>query len=479
MTLPITLAMLTWNAPETLENTLKSYKKSGILDSVAQKIIFIQANGTPERDIAKKYGFDILYSKENIGIQAAYRKLLDTAQSEFFLFCENDWMCVEDNPADILKDAIDLINMHNVKCVRLRHKYHYGEPLHTLQFMGNELKQPSHFLDCIHWLEDPTEKYPKIVNKLVLNNRNWFLAKCENANYTNNPCLYKTKWIKEIVNNDYSDLLTEQDKNIQSNYAKTKGINPKYIIFETCIQRWWKQQDFTVVAGIGLFKHNPVIKQKATYNLIVSIGSGCSCSHHLRANKLQTHSLPFDWVTNNAGLKVVDFIINKFSNWCLLNNIEFRENKSGKYYYEDVKNNIVFVHDFTDNIQNEYKDVYTKYKRRIKRLLHKLKMAKSVLFVYETPNKNYNESELYSAVKTLKQKYRHKNIDLLYLIHDESCPEPIYNYLNKNITVVNFYNVGSDWTGNAENWNKILGKYKLKEPESWYNRLKRHIKKLG
>ena len=479
MKIPVTLAVLTWNAPETLENTLKSYKQSGLLDNVAQKIIFIQANGKAERDIAKKYGFDILYSKENIGIQSAYRKLLNTASEEFFLFCENDWMCIENDPTSILKDAIELIEKHNVKCVRLRHKYHYGEPLHTLQFMGNELKQPSHFLDCIHWIEDPSVQYPDYAKKFILNNRNWFLAKSANANYTNNPCLYKTDWIRKITSGDYSYLLTDEDKRIQENYAKTRGINPAFIIFESCIQRYWEQQDFIVAQGIGLFKHNPVLKSKTEYNLIVSIGSGCSCSHHLRANKLQFESLPFDWVTNNAGLKITKFFRNKFADWCLLKNLTLAEITNNKYHYQDKLNNIVFVHDFSENISTEYKDVYKKYKRRIKRLLHKLKLAKSVLFVYETPNKDYKESDLYDFVKILKQKYRHKSINLLYLIHDETAKEPVYIYLNSNITIVNFDNCGTDWTGNTENWNKILCKYKLKEQQPWYKRLLKHIKKLG
>ena len=38
----MTLAMLSWGARKTLRNTLESYKKYGLLDLDAEKLIFFQ-----------------------------------------------------------------------------------------------------------------------------------------------------------------------------------------------------------------------------------------------------------------------------------------------------------------------------------------------------------------------------------------------------------------------------------------------------
>ena len=352
MSLPITLAILTWNAPETLENTLWSYQKSGILDNVEQKLIFIQANGEKERAIDSAYGFTILSSEQNIGIQAAYQQLLAQATAEHFLFCENDWFCIENALTTItrLSTAIDLIKNHAVKCVRLRHKYQYGLPLHTLQFIGDELKQPSHFLDCIHWIEDPSLQYPDYATKLTLNGENWFLAKAQNANFTNNPCLYNTDWLRNLMRQDYSEFSSEANRKTIEHYAKKKRINPKFVMLEACIQTWWSTQDFLVAQGVGLFQHNPLIRMQKSYNLLVAIGQQKNLDNQLNINRLP------------------------HKNW----------------------------HPCSD--KTAFADLVADYAKQTS-LKSDIKYAKSVLFIYEAAQKEYQLADLQSFIQRMESLY--------------------------------------------------------------------------
>jgi len=224
----MTIAILSWGYHETLINSLESYKKFGLDKLDEDKVIFFQEYSPGDADIAAEYGYDAFGSPENIGIAEAYKLLAAYASGEFFLFLENDWLLLEDATYAIL-DGEALLEIGAADLVRYRHRYEPGNPLWTKQFQGREYDRPTHLLDCVHWEEHP-EKFTEIAE---LNSyTKWYRTTAKNANWTNNPHMARTEFIRSSI------------------VPHLGGDN-----IERDLQSWWQKQDFKVIQGKGLFKH--------------------------------------------------------------------------------------------------------------------------------------------------------------------------------------------------------------------------------
>lgn len=85
---PISLAILTWKAPKTLQNTLQSLEP--ILDQFEEKIIVCQESNPDEIALAEKYEFRPIALKSNVGIQYGMKQAFEACSKEQVLFLEND-----------------------------------------------------------------------------------------------------------------------------------------------------------------------------------------------------------------------------------------------------------------------------------------------------------------------------------------------------------------------------------------------------
>lgn len=237
----LSIGILTWRTPVTLEKSLISYRNSGLLGMVGEVIIFVNECHPNDIRIAKEYGLKILSSDTNIGIGPALSRIVSEAQNPYFLFLENDWLCVEDEDTLFkrLQSGISLIKEHNVDVVRYRHRIKYGQPLYSMRsYQNNEIPNGlEYLLDAVHWNSEPEQAFPSQITKKKVDNEDWFFATSANANYTNNPCLYQKDFF---------------EKNVIS-----KAVGPG-IALEVDLQDWWKDQEFQIAQGEGLFEHKPL-----------------------------------------------------------------------------------------------------------------------------------------------------------------------------------------------------------------------------
>lgn len=230
----LTNAILSWHSTLTLVNTLESYKYYGLDQLASQKVIFFQEITTEDMEIARDFGYQFIGSTDNIGIGAAYKELVDFATSDLFLFLENDWELLRD-PMWTMNDSIGMLDANWVDVVKLRSRTFYGEPLWSRQFAGVELTRPEYLLDSIHWRDDHEMKslQPMVMPlQLSMSKEQWYVASARYANWTNNPTMFRTDWLrKNIVPRLSGDI-------------------------EKALQPWWGQQDDIKVAqGLGLFTH--------------------------------------------------------------------------------------------------------------------------------------------------------------------------------------------------------------------------------
>ena len=87
---PITLSILTWRAPITLQRTLETL--APILPLFEQHLVVCQESDPEEMDIARRAKFDVIKTHENIGIQNGLKLAVEAASHELVLVLvlEND-----------------------------------------------------------------------------------------------------------------------------------------------------------------------------------------------------------------------------------------------------------------------------------------------------------------------------------------------------------------------------------------------------
>lgn len=235
--LPISVGILSWNSPEVLEETIKTYLLNGLFNLVSDVVILFQEVSKEDKLIAKKYGIPFIGLDTNVGIGKAMQILAEQAKEEYFIFLEHDWKLVENRNTTKkrLLGSLDLLE-ENFQCIRLRSRQNPGYPLFSTIYMNNELNHfdentgliSPHLFDCIHWIENPDLKFDQI-----LKHKYHYVTTARWSNWTNNPCIYKTDFISSIIEPFVKDNLLEPS-----------------------ISKWWAEQKFNIAWGEGLFKHD-------------------------------------------------------------------------------------------------------------------------------------------------------------------------------------------------------------------------------
>jgi hypothetical protein len=231
--LNLSIGILSWKSPNTITNTLESYKRNGLLNMVKDVKIFFQEGDDFDKDISSKYEVSGIISENNVGIGRAFTMLAQSALTPYILFLENDWVCIED--ADVIYEelfsGIALLQNKKADMIKYRHRLYPGDPLYTYQFANREMDAPKHLFDCVHWVEDPDKKFPEYIEKDVYTN--FYICSSKYANHTNNPTMFKT--------NFYLD--------------KISPFSGEGVDLEGKIDGWWQEQNFKVAHGKGLFTH--------------------------------------------------------------------------------------------------------------------------------------------------------------------------------------------------------------------------------
>lgn len=245
----ITIGILSWKSPKTLENTLNSYKKNRLFD-IVKPLMYIQQR-TPHHDrVVKGYGIeDVLGGPKNTGIVNALIELLEHTTTKYFIFAECDFELVHTfaTTKKILKEAIQLIETEDVQIVRLRDKKNPGSPLYSRQFAPvSDEELPNYSFDTsfpykievVMFPGDirPDKAFPGLFEAIEYETT-WFKTSWEHAPWSNNIFIANTQFLKD-------KLLPLLKKNRR---VSTKAM-------ETFITD--KLKAYSVAAGDGLFSHN-------------------------------------------------------------------------------------------------------------------------------------------------------------------------------------------------------------------------------
>ena len=121
---PLSIGILSWNSAKTLQNTLKSYRKHGLLDISDDITILFQEISDKDQKLVEKYGIKHIGLKQNIGIGKGISKLIENAEYDTILFLEHDWELIENKKVlleriesglSLLQNGFDIIRYRSRK----------------------------------------------------------------------------------------------------------------------------------------------------------------------------------------------------------------------------------------------------------------------------------------------------------------------------------------------------------------------------
>ncbi len=210
------------------------------------------------------------------------------------------------------------------------------------------------------------------------------------------------------------------------------------------------------------------------YDEIIPIGMDCLLAICLNEIGIRTKSYPFDWLYKNEQdffLTATNCILDDFAQFFKKENLEIK-GKLKIHNTLNCKNTVTgfyHIHDFRANTNklDKYQEAFTKYNRRISRLIENLSSDKDILFVcmeqYQTP-----DSVFVKQMNLLQNKYPSARINLLVLQHDASKKEVEYEEikLSETITKILYNNdyeyspkLNDKWYRNKKMTLKILKRY--------------------
>jgi len=267
--LPIGVGLLSWRAPRTIDNTLSQY--GDFKSYFAEFRAFFQECSSDDEAVALKYGVDYIGRRDNVGIQAGMRWVVENLRSEIVLYLENDFNLLvgAGEAAGELKKALEWICRGDVDIVRLRSLFRPGEPCgdpekYSSVYLpkdvdprfehperlgrGNAIVRLFRPFKCrriaarsAYVERAPEKRFPRIFRRDDIG----LITTSSHLNWTNNPVLIRRDLFLRIA--DYADA--------HPSHRTVGGFQD----FEKPLNcRWWRAQRFRIGLTDGIFTHNRI-----------------------------------------------------------------------------------------------------------------------------------------------------------------------------------------------------------------------------
>jgi len=259
----ITIGYLSWKRYDIFNQTLLSHKTNGLFDCILPKnrLIYFQEISELDIALANKYDCNYIGSKENVGILNAFIALVENCKTDYFIFCENDWLLIEkkNETFNVLRDCIELINNNVANIIKLRHRTNPGNPIYSKNVWNKyDCLNFPYKLESLYWLKDDEIRlhYNNIMSEYSLQYL-WYITDLVHQLWSNNIFIGNTHILKNYVlpllklnfnvkTNKYlglEDILTSYDKYYETNNETNNEVIYNY------------KNNIKLAQGKGLFTH--------------------------------------------------------------------------------------------------------------------------------------------------------------------------------------------------------------------------------
>ena len=249
-----TVAILTWNAPKTLQRTLASL--APIAGLFAERLVVCQESHAEEMALAERYGFKAVGTAENLGVQGGLQRCVEAASSPAVLVLENDNLyCGGDAGVADLEAALTLMAERRPFCIRLNqvirnHKYRtfWGggyPPRRTLAAMLRPRVARTYLAYALYQDNfDPAGELPFLER---VGERIW-LTDSRYLPWSNRAFLvWRDRFLGELIafaNSHPTSKLVNGRPGLESQINHPKN------------RWWWREQQFPIaICAPGLFGH--------------------------------------------------------------------------------------------------------------------------------------------------------------------------------------------------------------------------------
>lgn len=227
-----------------------------------------------------------------------------------------------------------------------------------------------------------------------------------------------------------------------------------------------------------------MVRNVKKYDIVYSIGRDCASTMYLKNHNLRLTSGPFDWLTNANFEDRLKCLLNDFHDFLQITDLKKLtknpniDNDENCDYYENVKTNFYFYHDFPIDIplKDSFDNVNDKYKRRIGRFLKNIKNKKRILFVWFS-HYTWTDDKIIMNLCNQYCKKINKQIDFLIIENDKTkqIGELLSYQLAPNIIryCISTNLQPNTIMGNIEDVNKILSLYAVKQPFKIVQKIKK------
>lgn len=254
---PITLSVLTWKAPLTLEKTLRSLEP--ILPLFSERLVICQESDLAEIKLADQFGFRAVATEKNSGIQNGLKLAVSAATNDLVLVLENDANYVggSSNFSELC-EVLDKMMSMPIDHIRLG-QLENPPSKRFYKFWRNQMPPARRFIGYLRWNLANTRKYealalPKIRTTASLSgfkklSDSFWVTTSKYTTWTNRSFLTRKKFfLDQLVPfaeehptsrliNGYPDL--EHPINCSKN------------------RNWWRAQNFSIGISVpGIFGHS-------------------------------------------------------------------------------------------------------------------------------------------------------------------------------------------------------------------------------
>jgi len=242
---------------------LNSHKDNGLFDLIPSKnrIIFFQEITKNDIEIAKEYQCNYIGNNSNVGILHAFVELVKKCDTEYFIFCENDWNLIECKKTTelILLDCIEIFKNDKADIVRLRHRKTpgvplYSRPINVEEWIAQDVSRFPYKLESLSWLSFPEKIYKNLLHEYEVNYK-WYTTNLEHQQWSNNIFIGSTEYLRNnilplinFLKNEDTDKHLDLE-NILINYNLHIGKNEE---LDNAIFNYKK---IRISGGEGLFTH--------------------------------------------------------------------------------------------------------------------------------------------------------------------------------------------------------------------------------
>ena len=272
---PVSVGILSYKAPKTIDATLQAYQQKRFLKLFPEVKLFFQCASEDDIEISRKYNLECMGRPDNIGIQNGMRWVVENLKSDYVLYLENDCPLVVDRATAKreINRAVSHLASGQIDVMRLRSRFTPGEQFadvrkYTTVYTPAEIDPrfeetqevrivprasglrflkrmfyPSYALRMIgrslYIEEHPEKRFPRYIKKTA---DGMYIVDSQVINWTNQSILTTKKFFLEML--DYADA-----------HPCRRTVNGMQDMEKPLNCRWWRKQHFNVGVSDGLFTH--------------------------------------------------------------------------------------------------------------------------------------------------------------------------------------------------------------------------------